>query len=222
MNIKPDNQIREEVMREMRWDTRVEESEIGVTVTKGIVTLTGVVGSYAKKMAAQEAAHRVHGVLDVANDIQVKPAGSLIRTDTEIAQAVRYALEWDVLVPSEHIRSTVTEGWVTLEGDVETLSQREDAERAVRYLRGVRGVHNRLRVSPPEVRPDEVREIIEAALERRADRLADRIRVSVHDGEVTLTGNVRSYAEKRAIIGAVSHAPGVHSVNDHLLIQVFA
>lgn len=222
MNIKPDHQIKEEVMREMHWDTRVEESEIGVTVIRGVVTLTGVVSSYAKKMAAQEAAHRVHGVLDVANDIQVKPAGSLIRTDTEIAQAVRYALEWDVLVPSEHIRSTVTEGWVTLEGDVETLSQREDAERAVRYLRGVRGVHNRLRVSPPKVRPDEVREIIEAALERRAERLADRIRVSVHDGEVTLTGNVRSYAEKRAIIGAVSHTPGVHSVTDHLLIQGFA
>jgi osmotically-inducible protein OsmY len=59
-------------------------------------------------------------------------------------------------------------------------------------------------------------------LERRADRLSDRIKVNVHDGEVTLSGNVRSYAEKRAVIGAVSHAAGVHSVRDHLLIQTSA
>ncbi|MFN7945777.1 MAG: BON domain-containing protein [Blastocatellia bacterium] len=222
MNIKPDEELRDEVLRELRWDTRVDATEIGVTVSRGVVTLTGTVSSYAHRMAAQEAAHRVHGVLDVASDIQVKPAGDLSRTDTEIAQAVRYALEWDVLVPSEHIRSTVTDGWVTLEGDVETLSQHEDAERAVRYLRGVRGVHNRLAISPPEIRLDEVREIIESALERRAERLAEKIRISVRDGEVTLTGNVRSWAEKRAIIGAISHTPGVHAVNDHLLIQVFA
>jgi osmotically-inducible protein OsmY len=222
MIFKTDDEIKQEVERELRWDTRVEENTIGVVVSHGVVALTGTVGSYARKLAAQEAAHRVHGVLDVANDIEVKPAGSLARNDTEIALAVRQSLEWDVLVPSEHIRSTVANGWVTLEGDVETLSQREDAERAVRFLRGVKGVRNRLLVNPPEIKPGDVREVIEEALERRAERQADRISVSVHDGEVTLTGNVRSYAEKRAIIGAVSHTPGVHSVNDHLLIQTFA
>ena len=162
------------------------------------------------------------GVLDVANDIQVKLPGSRVRTDTDIALAVRHALVWDVLVPDEQIRSTVTEGWVTLEGEVETISQREEVQRAVVYLQGVRGVTNKLHIQTMQIKSDRVQEIIEEVLERRADRLSDRIKVNVHDGEVTLSGNVRSYAEKRAVIGAVSHAAGVHSVRDHLLIQTSA
>lgn len=222
MYVKADDQIKQEVEHELRWDTHVEENQIGVAVSQGVVTLTGAVSSYAKKEAAQEAAHRVFGVLDVANDIQVKLPGSLTRTDTEIAQAVRHALEWDVLVPDEQIHSTVSEGWVTLEGEVETLTQREDAQRAVRYLLGVRGVTNKLHIQQAAIQNEQVQSIIEGALERRADRLAERIRVNVQGGEVTLAGDVHSYAEKRAIIGAVSHAPGVHAVKDQLRIHSYA
>jgi osmotically-inducible protein OsmY len=219
MNIKSDELIKDDVIAELRWDSRVNETGIGVTVSKGVVTLTGVVTSYAKKLAAQEAAHRVGGVLDVANDIQVVRSDDLALTDTEIAKAVRHTLEWDVFVPDKHIRSTVSDGWVTLEGEVETYGQREDAERAVRRLAGVVGVRNLIVVEQPLIEPKEVREVIEDVLERRADRLADRIRISIDDGEVTLSGDVRSYAEKRAVIGAVSHTPGVFSVRDHLLVQ---
>ena len=218
---KSDAQIQQEVLRELQWDTRVEETEVGVEVDNGIVTLTGTVSSYAKKMAAQEAAHRVAGVLDVANDIQVKVPGSLGRTDTEIAQAVRHELEWNALVPDERIRSTVSEGSVTLEGNVDFLREREDAERAVRYLLGVRGVHNRIVVNPHEVEPEEVRGAIEEVLERRAEREAERIQVTVHDGMVILSGKVNSWPEKRAILGAVSHAPGVHTVRDNLRIEPY-
>ncbi len=219
MNIKSDEQIHQEVLRELRWDTRVEETEVGVEVDKGVVTLTGTVSSYAKKLAAQDAAHRVNGVLDVANDIQVKIPGSLGRTDTEIAQAVRRTLEWDALVPNEQIRSTVADGWVTLEGSVQYLREREDAERTVRYLLGVKGVHNKLVVSAAKIAPQDVQMVIEDALERRADREADRIQVKVSEGMVTLSGYVHSWGEKRAVIGAVSLAPGVLSVKDQLLIS---
>lgn len=221
MNIKTDELIKDDVIAELRWDTRVNETGVGVTVSKGVVTLTGAVTSYAKKLAAQEAAHRVDGVLDVANDIQVIRSDDLALTDTEIARAVRHTLEWDVFVPDTHIRSTVSDGWVTLEGEVETYSQREDAERAVQRLAGAVGVRNLIVVEQPLIEPEEVREVIEDALERRADRLADRIRISVDDGAVTLSGNVRSYAEKRAVIGTVSHTRGVFSVRDHLLVQSY-
>jgi osmotically-inducible protein OsmY len=221
MNIKTDELIKDDVIAELRWDTRVNEAGIGVSVSKGVVTLTGAVTSYARKLAAQEAAHRVAGVLDVANDIQVIRSDDLALTDTEIARAVRHTLEWDVFVPDRHIRSTVSDGWVTLEGEVETYGQREDAERAVRRLAGVVGVRDLIVVEQPLIAPEEVREVIEDVLERRADRLADRIRISIDDDEVTLSGNVRSYAEKRAVIGAVSHTPGVLSVRDHLLVQSY-
>ena len=216
-----DEEIKQAVTRELRWDSRVEETEVGVTVHRGVVALTGTISSYGKKVAAQEAAHRVSGVLDVANDLQVKAPGGFGRTDTEIAQAVRRTLEWDVLVPEARIQSTVSDGWVTLEGNVDNLSQRDDAERAVRYLIGVQGVHNKLAVLEQEMDADEVRGVIEEALERRADREAERIKVTVANGSVTLAGDVRSWAEKRAILGAVSHAPGVRVVHDHLRIEPY-
>jgi osmotically-inducible protein OsmY len=216
---KTDSQIQLDVLRELKWDSRVDEAEIGVTVHNGVVTLTGAVESYAKKIAAQDAAHEVAGVLDVANDIEVKLANGKAPSDTQIAQAIRRSLEWDVWVPEELIRSTVTNGWVALEGSVPLMRQRNDAERAVRRLTGVRGVTNRIVVNPPNIDSGDVREVIEEALERRAEREAGHIQVAVVEGAVTLTGRVRSWEEKRAVMGAVSHSPGVRSVSDHLVIN---
>jgi osmotically-inducible protein OsmY len=218
---KTDSQIQQDVLRELSWDPRVEETEVGVEVDNGVVTLTGTVSSWAKRMAAQDAAHRVAGVLDVANDIKVTLPGDLVRTDTEIAQAVRRALEWDALVPHARIRSTVSNGWVTLEGNVDTWTEREDAERAVQNLVGVRGVSDTLTVlSAKPVLPERVREAIENALERRAEHEAKRIKVEVTStGTVTLTGQVRSWAEKRATLAAARFAPGVRSVEDRLEIN---
>jgi osmotically-inducible protein OsmY len=217
--IKSDRQVQQEVLRELRWDSRVDETEVGVELDNGIVTLTGTVNSYAKKLAAREAAHRVVGVLDVADDIQVKWPGGHDRTDTDIARAVRTTLEWDAFVPDQKIRSTVTDGFVILEGEVATLREKEDTEAAVRNLAGVKGVRNRLFVAAIRADPAKLRESIEEALERRAEREAERIRVQVADGAVTLEGKVRTWPEKQAILGAVSHAPGVREVKDRLTVS---
>ncbi|MFN8525454.1 MAG: BON domain-containing protein [Chloroflexota bacterium] len=219
MMARLDSAIQQDIIKELRWDTRVKETEVGVSVDGGVVTLTGTVDSYAKKLAAQDAAHRVYGVLDVANDIQVKLPADAGRTDTEIARAVREALEWNVVVPDQRITSTVSAGWVTLEGGVETWHQREDTERAVRFLQGVKGVTNRLVVHAPAVEAEEIRGEIEEALERRAEREAKRILVSVADGTVTLTGVVRSTAERRAVVGAARATSGVRDVVDRLRVQ---
>jgi osmotically-inducible protein OsmY len=217
---KSDEQLHQDVLWELKWDSRVTELEVGVELDAGIVTLTGTVDSFAKKLAAQEAAHRVCGVLDVANDIQVKIPNAYSLTDTEIAQAVRNAMTWDVLLP-ENIQSTVVEGWVTLEGTVELLRERDDAERSVRNLRGVRGLTNNLHVHLISASPEkeiDIQQLIEKVLERRAFREAERIQVSMKAGTVVLTGNVNSWFEKQAVLGAVSHASGVKAVQDHLRI----
>ena len=218
---KSDEELKQAVTAELRWDNRVDETEIGVAVVNGVVTLTGTVSSFGKKLAAQEAVHRVGGVMDVANDIKVKTHGATLRDDTEIARAIRHALEWDVWVADQAIQTTVSDGWVTLEGTVSSLRERSDAEHAINKLVGVRGVTNKLEVEP-QVSAIDVRHMIQEALERRADHEADRIQITVRDGVVTLTGKVRNYGEKRAIIGAVSHAPGVSSVADQLRITPFA
>ena len=213
---KTDTQIHHDVIEELKWDSRVDETEVGVQVAAGVVTLTGTVTSWAKRVAAQEAARRVIGVLDVANDLKVKAAGGFSRTDTEIAQAVRQALEWDVFVPNEKITSTVTDGWVTLEGPVERSTQREAAERAVRNLMGVKMVVNKITVTQPKVVTGDVRKAIEQALERRAEREARQIGVDVRDGTVTLTGPVHSWAERKSVLAAARFTPGVRAVEDHL------
>ena len=216
---KTDTQIHHDVLGELKWDSRVDETEVGVEVDEGVVTLTGTVTSWAKRLAAQEAVRRVIGVLDVANDIKVKTPGGLARTDTEIAQAVRRALEWDVFVPEEKITSTISEGWITLEGTVNLWSQREDAERAVRNLTGVKGVVNRIVVTSPKPVTEDVRKAIEQALERRAEREARQINVDVRDGTVTLTGAVHSWAERRSVLAAARFTPGVRVVEDHLRME---
>ena len=223
MTTKSDVRIQQDVLRELASDPRVEETEVGVSVQDGVVTLSGTVTSWAKRMAGQEAAHRVAGVLDVANGIVVKLPGGLVRSDTEIAHAVRQALEWDVFVPDAHIQSTVSNGWVTLTGTVDAVSEREDAERAVRNLTGVRGVVNQISVSQPRVAPERIRTAIEEALERRAEREARRIDVTVSpDGEVTLGGHVRSWAEREAVVASARYLRGVRAVKDRLRIDAAA
>lgn len=215
---KTDPGIQQDVLQELKWDTRVDETDVGVEVDSGVVTLTGTVSSWAKRMAAQEAAHRVGGVLDVANDIEVKLPGTPGRTDTEIARALRQALEWDLFVPEERIRSTVTDGRVTLEGEVDYWSQRDDAENAVRNLAGVRSVTNQIAIKPPQVASQDVRRAIEEALERRAEREAQRFNLEVHDGRVTVSGIVDSWAQRAAVVGAAKGTPGVRAVDDHLRV----
>lgn len=216
---KTDNQLRTEVLSELHWDTHLWPYELEVKVDDGIVTLTGEVPSYAHKVAAQNAAHRITGVLDVANDITVKVPRK--HPDTDIAQAVRDALEWDVMVPDEEIKTTVSNGWVTLEGSVGNMRESEDVLRALERLEGVIGVTNNLHIRPRTAKAENLRAEIEAALERRADREAERLRIEVKDDEVNLYGRVHSWREKRAVLGSIIHAQGVKKVNDHLRIDPY-
>jgi osmotically-inducible protein OsmY len=216
---RTDAEVLQDVLSELAWDTRVRESDVGVHVRNGVVTLSGIVDSYSQKISAARAAHRVRGVLDVADETEVRHGGAAALTDTQLARAVRNALEWDAVVADRRIQSTVSEGFVTLEGEVNTLSQREDADRAVRRLKGVRGVLNKIRVKPLTADSETVRRRIEEALERRAEREADRIHVAVEDGAVALTGRVHSWQERDSIVGAAAHAPGVQAVRDHLRVD---
>jgi osmotically-inducible protein OsmY len=216
---KTDTQIHHDVLEELKWDSRVDEKEVGVQVESGVVTLTGMVTSYAKRWAAEEAAHRVIGVLDVANDLKVKVPGQAGRTDTDLALAVRRALEWDVFVPDDKIRSTVSDGWVTLEGTVDSWSQHQDAARAVRNLAGVKGVQNKIAIEPPKPVTEDVCKAIEHALERRAEREARRIHVDVRNGTARLTGAVHSWAERKSVVAATRFTRGVRAVEDHLRVE---
>lgn len=216
---KTDAQLQHDVYEELKWDTRVRATDIGIEVSGGVVTLTGRVDNWAERIAAQEAAHRVSMVLDVANDIVVRPPESVERDDTDVAKAVRCALDWDSMVPKSRIRTTVASGIVTLEGDVDTDAQRDDAARCIAGLAGVLEVENRINVKPPEVTPTVLRSAIEHALQCHAGEAARHITIAVAGDEVSLLGNVQSWAERNAIEGAVRGTPGVRHVECKLRIE---
>src|SRR6202049_4416406 len=100
---RTDAQIQQDVLAELRWESRVRPNEIGVAVKDGVVTLTGWVDSYTKRWAAEDAAHRVRGVKAVANDIEVRLPSSNERTDADIAKSAVRALEFDAFVPVDKI-----------------------------------------------------------------------------------------------------------------------
>jgi osmotically-inducible protein OsmY len=215
--MKTDLQLHKDVLDEIRWDPRVKETEIGVAAKDGVVTLTGSVETYAQKYAVERDVERVTGVRAVADDLHVRPSGAFLRNDTDIAHSVVNALAWDIEVPAEKITAKVENGWITLKGEVDWNYQKVAAERAVRYLAGVKGISNLIDVKPL-VSPVEVKSKIEAALKRNAELDAKSINVETTNGKVILKGHVRSWAERADAEHAAWAAPGVREVDDRLTV----
>ncbi len=205
-------------MDEFGWHALIDATQLDVSVVDGVVTVVGSVPSVAAKLVVLDAIESIDGVHDIVSEVDVAPSG-VPRSDDEIGHALGQFLEWDALVPADEITHHVVDGWVTLGGEVPTVRQREEAERVVNHVLGVRGVTNRLDVVDSSLTPIDVRASIEAALERRALRAADHIDVMVDDRTVTLRGSVQSHLEKRAVVGAASHAAGVEVLCDDLHVR---
>lgn len=215
--LKTDLQLKKDVEAELQYESRVNSTEIGVAVKDGVVTLAGWVDSYAKRSYAAEAAHRVRGVKAVANEIEIRLTASSERTDVDIAKAAAQALEWDSTVNTKDLDVTVTKGWITLKGTVNWAYEKDNAERVVQHLTGVKGVTNLIAIKP-QVVPGELKRKIEDALVRSAHADASQIFVVTSGSHVTLSGTVRSYAEKQDAGRAAWAAPGVTAVDNRITV----
>jgi len=212
-----DRELQEHVQNALDWEPSIDAAEIGVSVDGGVVTLRGDIKSYSEKAAAERVALSVYGVKAVANDLNVRLGTGLKRTDTEIAEAVVFALQWNTMVPDDKITVAVSNGWVTLKGQVNWDYQRVAAANAVRDLTGVCGVANSLTVKP-HVSSVDVKAKIEAALKRSAEVDARRINVAITDSKVILSGNVHSWFERDEARRAAWAAPGVKEVDDRIAV----
>lgn len=218
---RTDEQIQRDVLAELQWDSRVQPNEVGIRVKSGIVALSGHVDSYYKKWAAEEAVLRVRGVVAVASELEVKLPSSSERTDEEIAAAAVRAIESDALLGAKNVQIAVDKGWITIRGEVDWNFQKEDAERVLRRLWGVKGVTNlttvKLRPAPTELKDE-----IEKALVRTAQLDAQKISVDVQGPKVVLHGTVRSWAEREEAERAAWLAPGVTQVDNRVQVAYAA
>jgi osmotically-inducible protein OsmY len=216
--MKTDAEIRDDVINELQWDPQITDpNAIGVAVQDGAVTLTGHVPTYAEKLAAARAAERVYGVRAVANELQVKLRGAP-RDDSDIATAIAHVLDNNVQIPEGRVHARVQNGWVTLEGEVDHDYQRREVERMVRQIRGVIGVTDNITVRPP-TSPERVKQVIEEALKREAEVDARHISVEISDHTAKLYGHVHSLHEASAARAAAAAAPGVATVESHLVVS---
>jgi osmotically-inducible protein OsmY len=217
-NMRSDSDIKKDVTAQFQWDPFLNIAAVGVAVKEGVVTLSGQVDTYARKLALEKAARKILGVRAVAEEIKVGASTVNRRTDTEIAQAVATALAWHTAVQEDRIKIKVEDGVVTLEGEVEWNYQREAAVDAIKSLYGVRWVNNAIALTAGIVAGD-VRKKIKDSIARNAAMDADKVAVEVAGSKVILTGTVRSFAEREDAEYSAWAAHGVTAVENKLMVE---
>jgi osmotically-inducible protein OsmY len=216
--MRTDNELRTDIIAELNWDASIRDEDIATAVKDGVVTLAGIVDTYAQRYAAERAVERVNGVKAIVNDLTVKLPGAMERSDADIAHAAVNALRWHTQVPEERVQVKVANGWLTLEGEVDRYYQQEAAEHAVQYLTGVKGVSNAitLRAMPT---PADIKQRIRSSIKRQAELDAEQVTVETSGSRVTLRGTVRSLAERRDAERAVWNAPGVTRLENDIKVS---
>jgi osmotically-inducible protein OsmY len=220
--MKTNEELRNDVMEEIKWDPQLKNvsSQIGVTNNEGVITLTGIVDTYNKKLAAEKAAQRVAGVKVVASEIEVKIGMLGKKTDTEIAEAIKNALKWNTAVSEDLIEIKVDNGWVFLDGIVDWEYERMAAQRSVEELQGVRGVTNNIAIKSKAINTKEIKQKIAAAFHRSATVDSSSIWIETVGTKAILHGKVKSWAEKKESENIAWSSPGVMSVENKIDIDV--
>jgi osmotically-inducible protein OsmY len=215
--VSDDNELKQAVLDELKWEPSVNAAHIGVTTNAGVVTLMGHVESYAEKSAAERAARRVKDVKAIAEEIEVRLPFGIKRGDEEIASAAVNRLTWNVSVPKDAVKVQVEKGWITLTGEVDWHFQQEAAADEVRGLYGVVGVSNLITIKP-RANASNIRDDIMVALHRSWFD-PKTINVSVQGGKVRLTGTVREWNERDVAGSTAWAAPGTTSVENDIRVH---
>jgi osmotically-inducible protein OsmY len=213
--MKNDAQIQTDVQNQLKWEPEMNAAQIGVAVSNGIVTLSGIVDTYPKKLTAERIAKNVIGVKAVALDIQVGISPVNRKSDTEIAEACVNALRWDSSVPDDKIKVRVENGTVSIDGAVEWGYQRLAAKNAIMKLTGVKGVNNMVVVKQKPSSID-IKQRIRQSFITTAGHEADNIRLEVLGSKVVLRGSVKFHYEKEEAENTAWATPGVNEVENKI------
>lgn len=216
--MKNNQELQTDVQNAIKWEPLLHAAEIGVIVNNGIVSLFGVVDSYAKKMEAENAAKRVNGVKAIIEKIEVKFPDRCAKTDTEVANEALTALRANYSIPQDKVRIKVEKGWITLEGQLPWNYQSEAAAYAVSYLTGVKGVTNNIKIKS-EIQDEIEKQEVEKAIARSSSIDNNTVDVSVSGTTVTLTGIVNSWYQKEEAGRIAWKTSGIWDVKNELAID---
>lgn len=219
--MKTNEELQRAVMEEIKYDPLLNDvaTEIGVTAKDGVVTLSGLVTNYSKKLAAEKAAQRVRGVKVVAVDLHITLGRSSVKSDTEIAEAIKNALKWNTAVNEDKIEVIVENGHVILDGLVDWEYQKNISEGAIEGLTGIRSITNNIEVMSRSINTRDIKKKINSAFHRSATIDASNIQIETTRNRITLKGTVRSLAEKKDAEKVAWSAPGVIAVDNRIEIE---
>jgi osmotically-inducible protein OsmY len=215
-----DEEVKKDVVDQLFWDSRVDTANVTVVVEKGAVTLSGTVENYAALQAAITDAWTTPGVTSVENKLEVDYQLS-VPQDQEIRKRIEQLLDWNPVIDPADINVSVNSGWVTLEGSVDTLWQKNRAEYIALDIMGVKGITNKLSVIPTEdILDEKIGADIQGALHRNVELNINWVNVRVENGTVTLTGTVPTQSAHRAAYEAALFTAGTKQIEDNLVVSV--
>ncbi|KAB8309747.1 MULTISPECIES: molecular chaperone OsmY [Rahnella] len=151
-NYMGDSAITAKVKSALVDDKAIKSSDISVTTTSGVVTLSGFVGSQAEAEQAVAAATKVEGVKSVSDKLHTKDSKDQsvkgYAGDSATTASVKAKLLADDIVPSRNVKVETTDGVVQLSGAVKDQAQSDRAESVAKTVDGVKSVKNDLKVAP--------------------------------------------------------------------------
>jgi len=212
-----DKELKENVLKELEFDSGVDATNIGVIVDDGAVTLTGTISDYSQRFAAINAIKRMSGVKALADDIKTVLSPKHRRDDTEIAKHIAHVLTNNLNTPEDSVKALVHHGMVSLSGEVPSEKHRRSIAKQVAHVAGVNNINNQIKIEPA-VEATDVKEQIEAALKRNVELECDHINVTVDGDRVVLTGRVKAFYERELAQLAAWRAPGVKKVVDNITV----
>lgn len=216
--IKSNESLQQDVQNAIKWEPLLNAAEIGVIAKDGVVTLSGIVNTYSKKIQAEDAAKNTAGVKAVVENIEIRFDNAWLKSDADVANEVLNAFKWNWAVPSEKIKIKVEDGWVSLEGELEWNYQKDAAKTAINNLPGVKGVRNYIKIKS-EVHDAIEKKAVEQALTRNWAIDDRNIQVKVDGNNVILQGKVGSLYQKDEAGRIAWNAPGVWTVENELLVE---
>jgi osmotically-inducible protein OsmY len=210
--------LQHSVTDELRWDPRLDATKVAVSAEGATVTLAGSVHSYSEKCRAETLARRVRGVAEVKNALEVRLTIGDYRTDTTLERLATDILESLPAMLPERPRAALRDGWLTLDGVVESAAQKRTIENAFLHIAGIRGLTNRINVVPRS-KDAEAKRAFEEAVRRSAALTVTDLIAEVSDATIVVHGTVGSCVEHDVLLDLAWCAPGIARVEDHIVVR---